>query len=134
VALSQYAIALVFEAGDRGMANSRNDGKEKGCIPPTFRPKKDALRKDGTIEPDLCPASCGWLAWKSNRAIQTFYEGNWSPKKRCAGPCRNFSGFRVHGRLTPENIQDMEGNIDVMKRITDWQVETGLIKAARGML
>jgi hypothetical protein len=130
-------VALVFEAGDRGYGKLQERlTKEKGCIPPTFRPKKDTLRKDGTIESGFVPLQAAdWLAWEVNRATQTFYEDKLESEDEMRWPMQEF--LRLHGYMgvyTPENIQDMEANIDVTKRITDWQVETGLIKAARGML
>lgn len=133
----EMAIGLVFEAGDRGYGKLQERlTKEKGCIPPTFRPKKDRLRDDGTIEPGFVPLQAAdWLAWEVNRATQTFYEDKLESEDDVRWPMQEF--LMLHGYMgvyTPENIQDMEANIDVTKRITDWQVETGLIKAARGML
>jgi hypothetical protein len=69
-----------------------------------------------------------WLAWEVNRATQTFYEDKLESEEEMRWPMQEF--LRLHGYMgvyTPENIQDMEANIDIAKRITDWQIGAGLV-------
>lgn len=116
-------IASIFELGD----GDQNEGKlrerlqkEYGHIPPNFRPKKDTLRDDGTMEYGFVPLQAAdWLAWELNRATRDYFSGKVQSESDMRWPMRQFlsrpSPFM--GIYALDELKEMNERIDLINRI-----------------
>lgn len=129
----EMQIAMVFEAGDPGQSRLQERlRKDLGQLPANFRPKKDTPRDDGFIEYGFIPLQAGdWLAWELNRATRDADKGVVESTDQLRWPMQQFLGHPMVGRLgayTPENLQEMDKNIDLEIKIHNWEHSVGINK------
>jgi len=107
-------VALVFEAGDRGYGKLQDDCKRERMHSSDLPPQERCLTEGRTIEPGLCPCKLriGWLG-KSIVPYRLFMKANWSRRRDALAHAGISQASWYMGVYTPENIQDMEANIDL---------------------
>jgi hypothetical protein len=128
----EIGMAFVFEAGDEGQSKLQERlRKEWGHIPPNFRPKKDTVRGDGSIEYGFVPLQAAdWLAWELNRAARDFYPEKLESVSQLRWPMQQFLG-KPDGKIgiyTPENLKDMDNMITLGNDLAAWAASIGIGK------
>jgi hypothetical protein len=93
---------LIFERGDKGQDRLRKGMERDGFPEPIFKPKKDALRKDGVKETGVVPLQAAdWLAYESFLAMKKENLDSWAR--------REFeSTLGEIGVFTPNGIQEIQ--------------------------
>jgi hypothetical protein len=101
---------------------------EDGGFPPQFRPKKDTVRKDGTIEYGYVPLQAAdWLAYESCIAVQQVANDEVKEIADLRWPMQEF--VRILGEpsvYTSDNIQELEKSLNIVKKIDEWEKAAGL--------
>jgi hypothetical protein len=124
-------IAIVFESGDQGIGKLQKRLTEDGCFPPQFRPKKDTIRKDGTIEHGYIPLQAAdWLAYESCLAVQQVEGGKINEIADLRWPMREF--VRIPGEpgvFTTENIRELEKSLNLIRSINEWEKHSGVAQS-----
>jgi len=121
-------VVIVFEAGDQGIGKLQKRLAEDGSFPATFRPKKDTLRNDGTMEYGYVPLQAAdWLAYELSIAIKQIEAGQIQEIAQLRWPMQEF--FHIHGNpgvYATDNIQELETSLGTVKKINEWEKATGL--------
>jgi hypothetical protein len=121
---TELTIGMVFEAGDKGSGILRQQlAIDEGHIPPSFRPKKDTSRDDGTIEYGFVPLQAAdWLAWEINRAVRDLDNGRIHEESQLRWPMQEFlrhpTGYL--GQYTLQNLKEMDTMLEVTEKLTSW--------------
>jgi len=119
----EMTVGIVFEAGDQGAGKLREQlFADEGHIPPTFKPKKDVRRDDGTIEYGFIPLQpADWFAWETNRAVRDFY-GTLESESQLRWPMQQFLG-RPNGYMgiyAVDNLKEMGDTIVLHNKVALW--------------
>jgi hypothetical protein len=121
-------VAIIFETGDKGKGKLQKRMTEDGCFPPNFRPKKDTVKEDGTIEKGYVPLQAGdWLAYEHSIAVKQVESGEVTEPSQLRWPMQQF--LSIPGNVsayTAENLKEMEKNINLVQRINEWEKLSGL--------
>ncbi len=121
---TELAVGIVFEAGDKGSGVLRQQlAADEGHIPPSFRPKKDTPRDDGTIDYGFVPLQAAdWLAWEINRAVRDLDKGRIQVESELRWPMQEFlrhpTGYL--GQYTLQNLKEMDTMLEVTEKLGSW--------------
>jgi len=121
-------VVIVFESGDQGIGKLQKRLAEDGSFPPTFRPKKDTLREDGTMEYGYVPLQAAdWLAYELSIAIKQIDAGEIQEIAQLRWPMQEFSRIQGNpGVYATDNIQELEISLGTIQKINEWEKATGL--------
>jgi hypothetical protein len=133
----QTSVEMVFEAGDKGKGKLQKQLADDNVLFPIFKPKKDTLLEDGTIQAGFVPLQAAdWLAYELNLATQKYYDGKLESETDLPWPMQEFLSYPpgYMGIYTSENLKEMESGLELQKKIVEWEIAAGLGKksAARG--
>jgi hypothetical protein len=124
---------IVFEEGDRGKGKLQKRLAEDYKTFPLFKPKKDTQLEDGSIRPGFIPLQAAdWLANEVNRMAKQF-PNTLESSDQLRWPMQQFIQYPPGfvGTYTAENIKELESGLEIQKKVTEWQIATGLVKHDR---
>jgi len=132
----EMQLVAVFEAGDAGQGKLQQClTKDRGHIPPNFRPNRDTVCADGRVEPGFIPLQAAdWLAYEVNWATQKFFGGKLEEFSQLRWPMQEFEKYPLGymGIYTPEDLKEMEEGFELQKKLIEWEGSIGLSKETRG--
>jgi hypothetical protein len=122
------AVEYVFEDGDEGVGHLIDNFKQAGYGIPIFRPKKDRLRPDGTIQKAFVPLQAAdWLA----HTYFDSYRGYLQSSPRKIKRTWTFKQFeRISGDSTAVTDKSIDNFIDLIRLADETQHLDDLKKEA----
>lgn len=115
-------VELVFESGDEGRKELQFRLAADSGVIPIFRPKKDTVRPDGTVEPGFVPLQpADWLAYELNALARDAEENKNLAMEDLRWPLQEFN--RIHGEpgvYTEEDTNRLEQMLSLSKKIDEW--------------